>query len=48
MTCHPLRQIDLGAEGKLHWRKKPRDNARWKAFHVAILSNADPGLDSPL
>src|SRR5436853_3035176 len=44
MTRHPLRQIDLGTEGKLHRCKKPPD-ARWKTFHAAILSKADPGLD---
>src|SRR2546423_15412188 len=44
MTSHPLRQIDLGADGKPHGCKKPRDG-RWKALHAAILSKADLGLD---
>src|SRR5205814_1239806 len=44
MTRHPLRQIDLGADGKPHRCKKPRDG-RWKALHAAILSKADLGLD---
>src|SRR3977135_311932 len=44
MARPPLRQIDLGTEGKLNRCKKPRHGRR-KAFHAAILSKADPGLD---
>ena len=40
MARDPLRQFDLGTEEKLNWSKKPRDNARCKAFHATILSNA--------
>src|SRR5882672_5542144 len=43
MTRHPLRQIDLVTEEKLHRSKKPRDDARCKAFHASILSGSPLG-----